>query len=138
MASVEGIAEPEPEAERFYPLRITEQAAADIDDANNYLAKKAGAAFAEKWEEGLIQEIRKLSSQPYKYDVDLLETQRLKRETRDLTYRLKPGVVAYRIFYAIVESDMEPTSVVIIHVRHGSRRPITKKEGGALRRSMNF
>ena len=138
MASVDGPAEPEPEAERFYPLRITEQAATDIDAASDYLTKKAGVAFAEQWEEGLFKEIRKLSNLPYKYDIALLETQRMKRETRDLTYRLKPGGVAYRIFYAIVESDLEPTSVVIIHVRHGSRRPITKKEGAALRKSMDF
>ena len=126
-------AEETPEADHFYPLRITEHAADNIDDAHAYLTEKADEAFATKWEEGLFAEIRRLSHQPFKHDIASLETRRLGRETRDVPYRLRRGGVAYRIFYTIVQSDGEPVSVVILHVRHGSRCSLTVKEASSIR-----
>jgi hypothetical protein len=99
--------------------------------------EKTDEAFAANWEEGLFMEICRLSHQPYKHDIALLETRRLGRETRDVTYRPHRGGVAYRLFYTVVQSEGEPASMVIIHVRHGSRRPITAKEAASIRASID-
>lgn len=125
-----------PEAERYYPLRLTDHAADNIDDAHAYLSETVDEAFAAKWEEGLFTEIRRLSSQPYKHDIASLETRRLGRETRDVTYRLRRGGVAYRVFYTVVQSDEEPAFIVILHVRHGSRRAVPEKEAALIRASL--
>lgn len=60
------------------------------------------------------------------------EQARFRQEIRQIIYRRRAGSVAYRVLYTIVEAEDDAPYVRILHVRHGSARPITRAEAREL------
>ena len=108
-----------------YRLRITERAARDIAQATVHFMDTAGDHIAEQWQEGLYAAFATLVSQPHRYA--LIPEAVFRQETRQLLFRRTNHSVAYRLLYIIIEVDDGPT-VVLIHVRHASARPLSRAE----------
>jgi plasmid stabilization system protein ParE len=118
--------EPEEEPFRTYALRFTPRARADVDTAHARLMELAGEKVADEWQAGLFAAIATLATTPRRQIAP--ESARFQQEVRQLVYRRRPGSVAYRILYTIVETEEDAPYVRILHVRHGSARPITRAE----------
>ena len=85
-------------------------------------------ALAGQWAAGLYNELARLATHPARYPLAQKETRLFKQETRQMIYRRASSAVAYRILFTIAEDTDDGPTVIIIHVRHGSRRPPTREE----------
>lgn len=116
-----------------YAVRLSVRARDDVTEAALWLAELNGDSVkAEAWSERLYQEIGKLATSARAYAVAARETKYFGRETRQMLYRRNAASTAYRIFFTIAEDGPDGASVTILHVRHGSRKPLTRKEAGEI------
>lgn len=108
-------------------IRSTKRARGDMEAAEERLAALAGEEIAEAWTEGLESEIAKLAQLPTRWPI--AEEDKLFRESvRRMLYRRTPSGPAYRILFVMRESSDDAPTVTIIHVRHSSQKPMTRKE----------
>ncbi len=123
--------EPE-ETSRPYALRFTQRALHDMDSAHAHFMESAGAEVADEWRIGLLDAVATLATMPRRQEA-APESRRFKQEVRQLIYRRRLGSVAYRILFTIhEESGGDPPMVLVIHLRHGAARPITRAEAREL------
>jgi hypothetical protein len=81
-----------------YAIRYTSRARRELIEAALRFREFAGAAIADEWANGFIDEIAHLATGPRQY-AKVPEQNNFKRETRHLVYR-RPGLpVAYRAIY---------------------------------------
>lgn len=114
------------ETPRIYALRFTPRARNDIDAAHARFLVLSGEAVADAWKAGLFDAVATLATTPRRQTAP--ESARFRQEVRQLIYRRRPGSVAYRVLFTLVEADADAPYVRILHVRHGSARPITRAE----------
>lgn len=114
------------EMPRIYGLRFTPRAAADIDAAHARFMELSSEELADEWKAGLFDAVAPLSTMPHRQIAP--ENARFQQEVRQLIYRRRMGSVAYRILFTIMESQEDAPYVRILHVRHGSARPMTRAE----------
>ncbi len=111
-----------------YEVRFTARAQRDLDMATVYFAETASADVAIAWREGIYQAISSLSTFPRRCPH---APQKFRHEVRQLLYRRPGSKIFYRILFAITSEDISfggvPT-VYILHIRHASTRPITRKQ----------
>lgn len=111
---------------RTYVVRFTLRAAADIDAAHARFVDFSGEEIADEWKAGLFDAVAPLSTIPHRQIAP--ENSRFQQEVRQLIYRRRTGSVAYRILFTIIDSQADAPYIRILHVRHGSARPITRAE----------
>ena len=114
------------EEPRFYALRITPRAAADIDAAHARFVELTDEEIADDWKAGLLEAVAPLAFMPHRQIAP--EQARFQQEIRQIIYRRRTGSVAYRVLFTIVEEKDDASYVRILHVRHGAARPITRAE----------
>jgi plasmid stabilization system protein ParE len=116
------------EADRVYAVRLDPRARADIDAAHVHFVEISGDAVADEWQNGLFAALATLAQLPRRQPI-APENRHFRREVRQLVYRRRPGSVAYRVLFTInSEAADEAPSVYILHVRHGTARPMTQAE----------
>lgn len=116
-----------------YAVRFSVQAQQDVIDAAFRLAEiTQEPTLAQQWAEGLYREVGRLATNPRVYAVTERETRLFGRETRQMLYRRSSSSVAYRVLFTIREAAEEGPTIIVIHVRHGGRRPPTRDEAHRL------
>ena len=121
--------EPDDSSPAVYAVRISVQAEQDVVEAMLRLAELTQEpAAARNWKDGLYQQLATLATHPRRLPIATQETRRFGRETRQMLYRRTRDSAAYRIFFSIAEDVVDGPTVRIIHVRHASRRPLTREE----------
>jgi plasmid stabilization system protein ParE len=111
-----------------YVLRVQEHAARDINAAYVRLAELTSPENADEWQDGLRQAIASLATSPRRCP---LVPEKFRHETRQLLYRRPGSQVAYRILFTIIGEQAQspdPPTVIILHIRHASARPITRTQ----------
>jgi len=86
--------------------------------------------LADEWKAGLFEAVAPLATMPHRQIAP--EQVRFRQEIRQIIYRRRAGSVAYRVLYTIVEAEDDAPYIRILHVRHGSARPITRAEAREL------
>lgn len=105
------------EASRVYAIRVSESARDDLQDS-------------------LFAVLRQLATFPGKH-VIAPENRFFTDEMRQLVYRRRPASPAYRVLFTILDDPEEGPSINVIHVRHGSRRPMTRTEARERQRAIH-
>ena len=125
-----------------HALRFEEAARDDIDEGYDYIAAFSGEAIAALWQDGLFETIGKLATLPYRYPI-APEATALGLPVRGFSYR-RPfsgeSSPAYRVLYIVDDGQaalQEGPTVTVIMVRHGARRPLTRREGRERRQRLN-
>ena len=119
-----------PEEPKLYALRITPRAERDIETAIVHFSDTAGLEIAQAWRGRLFEEIAGLATNPTRFPVapEMPFLRGFKREFRQLVWRRTVSSVAYRIIFWIDEDSDDGPTVTIAYVRHGSAKPITRKD----------
>jgi plasmid stabilization system protein ParE len=95
-----------------YRLRITARAMGDADEAYAWIAERSPTQ-AERWYQGLFQQIETLTSQPTRCP-RAAESDKFPEEIRELLYGKRKN--KYRIIFTIRED-----TVVVLYIHHGAR-----------------
>ena len=122
-----GPAAEEGEPSIIYSLRFAARAARDLDEIRVRIADTHGDAASFAWDDGFGRLFRSLSTNPRRYAVPL-DAQGFAGDVRHVTYRREAGTAPYRLIYKVIDIGEEGRQVVLIHVRHGAARPVTKRE----------
>lgn len=109
-----------------FALRFTPRARADIEAAHARFAELSGPDMADEWQAGLLDAAATLARTPHRALAP--ENARFAQDVRQLIYRRRRGSVAYRLLFVLVETPDDPPFVRILHVRHGSARPVTRTQ----------
>ncbi len=112
----------------LYTLRFAERARRDLDAATVRYAEAVTPEAAVAWREGLYQALASLTSFPRRCP---LAPDRFWGEVRQLIYRHPGSSLSHRILFATVREEqgaLDAPAVVILHVRHGAARAITRAE----------
>ncbi len=115
------------EPQKRYAIRFVADAAMDLDAAFHHLVDTAGFDLAQEWRARLAQEILSLATNPTRFPL-APENRHFSYPARQLVWRRTVSSVAYRVLFWIAEEEGEAPTVAIFHIRHGSARPITRKE----------
>lgn len=114
---------------RSYAVRLSKQADQDAAEATVHLdAAAQDNTLALKWLTGLYLEIGRLATLPRFHSVAARESRLFGLETRRMVYRRSTASVAYLVFFSITEEGEDGPTVTITHIRHGSRKPLTRAE----------
>lgn len=120
--------EPEPTA-TAYTVRLSECGIRDLEAIVYYLDETQGRTAALSWRQGLYGVIQGLAQNPRRFAVQIEESRKLKDEVRRELYRATPGGTAvYALFYFVQDTSDDGPLVTVIHIRHASRKPITRAE----------
>ncbi len=99
-----------------YRIVVTARAKADAVEAFRWFAERSPTAAA-RWYAGLERAIVKLDQNPERHPIAEDESDRVGFTMRQMRYGRRRGV--YVLLFSV-----EGESVVLHHVRHGSRGPI--------------
>lgn len=112
----------------IYAIRITEHARRDIDAATIHFADTASPEIAVAWREELYTVIASLATFPRRCP---FPPEQFRREVRQMQYRRTGSQVTYRVLFRIDGEEvasLDPPTVIILHIRHGSARPLTRTQ----------
>jgi plasmid stabilization system protein ParE len=126
MTSTEGSAE-EDDRPTVYVIRYSERALRDIDEVLSWLKDNVSEEAAVEWRDGFFTRVSILSTFPMGHPA-APEASRFARPVRHLLYRRLSSASGHRVLFTLSSPIGEPPTVTILHVRHTSRRPITKAE----------
>jgi toxin ParE1/3/4 len=96
----------------------TYQAHADLNDVLQWLLEQQAGDPGLRWFDGLQEAIETLSEHPHRCGL-ATESESFGFEVRQLIHGRKPHL--YRVLFTI-----EDDTVVILHIRHGRRLPVTR------------
>lgn len=118
------------EEPKQYALRLTPRAERDIEAAIVHFADTAGFEIALAWRGRLFEEITSLATNPTRFPFapEMPFLRNFKGEFRQLVWRRAASSVAYRIIFWIEEESDDGPTVNVAYVRHGSAKPITRKD----------
>ena len=111
-----------------YAIRTREYARRDINAATVRLAELVSDAAALAWSQELKEAIGSLATLPRRCP---RVPEPFHGEVRQMLYRRSHSSLVYRVLFRITgeEADSpEPPTIVIIHVRHGAARPLTRAQ----------
>ena len=114
-------------APRRYALRLLPRAERDIEAHAERMATLTDPANAQAWHAGLFAAIAGLAEDPQRCPI-VPEQARFRRETRQFLYRPKPGGPVWRVLFTLRASEEDAPALILLHVRHGAQRPITRRE----------
>jgi plasmid stabilization system protein ParE len=102
----------------MYRIRVTARALADAEAAHAWMAETISPAFAERWYQGLFEQIDTLMRHPNRCPI-AQESRRFPVEIRELIYGKQKHKNKYRILFSI---DQE--TVTILYVHHSARKEL--------------
>jgi plasmid stabilization system protein ParE len=114
-----------------YALRIGARAERDVIEATVRFSELSGDEVAREWQRGLFVVLAALADNPRRFPV-APESSRFSEEARQYVYRRTGSSVAYRLLYFVQDTGTDGPTVTLIHVRHGSARPISRAEARAI------
>ena len=115
------------EAEKIYAIRYRRQAQADVEEILVSLAERIDYDHAAAWYLGFQNALASLGTLPKRLPI-ADEIRFFQNEVRVFLFRQTPRGASFRIFYTVIESEEDVPYVYILHVRHGSRKPVTWAE----------
>lgn len=88
-----------------------------------------------EWHQGLYTAISGLTQNPRRYAVQSAESKKIGREVRREIYRHTPRnrATAYYLFYMVQDETDDGPLVTVVHIRHTSRKPMTRAEAKNIR-----
>ena len=112
-----------------YALRLSPQAQRDIVEAASRLASLAQDPEAgERWGEALYDELAKLATLPGRVAVAERQMRLFGQQMRRTIYRQTATSTAYLVFFSLTEEGEDGPTLNVVHIRHGSRKPLTRAE----------
>jgi plasmid stabilization system protein ParE len=108
-----------------FRVEITPQAFDDLDSIADYIREHSSFAVAEKWFNGIIDDIASLKDMPARCPV-APESEDIGEEVRLLLHGRKNRT--YKIYYAINHETPSSGTVQVFHVRHWARKPVSEDE----------
>jgi plasmid stabilization system protein ParE len=105
-------------------VRIRERARRDLAQGFDHQVKWNGYKIADEWDEGFIDALGTLSENPRSCP-PCPELENRRQEFRQLWYRRTPDATPWRAIFTIDDTE---NLVDVLHLRHGARRPLTRKE----------
>ncbi len=111
-----------------YSIRFTERAQRDIDSATLRLAETSSPMLAVEWREGLYLALESLALFPRRCPI---APEKFNFEVRQTLHRRSKSTSAYRILFTLKgegENSLDSPTVFILHIRHASSRPVTRKQ----------
>ena len=99
-----------------YRLRITARAVVDADEAYAWITEHLSPAQAERWYQGLFQQMETLTQHPTRCP-RAAESHKFPEELRELLYGKRKN--KYRIIFTIRDND-----VVVLYVHHAARKEL--------------
>ena len=125
------MSESESEPIKRYALRFIGDAVQNIEDAFHHQADTAGFDLAQEWRGRLAKEIASLATNPTRFPL-APESRLFRLPVRHLVWRRTVSSVAYRILFWIEENEDDAPAVIILQIRHGSAKPVSRKEARKL------
>lgn len=110
-----------------YIIRSHERAREDIDAAHEWIAKNVSPDIADEWLSGLEDTIAGLSEFPRRCP----RAEKFRGEVRRLLYRRPGSRIEHHVLFRITgeeQNSLDPPTVTLLHVRHSSARPLTRRE----------
>ncbi len=108
-----------------FRVEIAPQAFDDLDSIADYIREYSSFSVAEKWFNGIIDDIASLREMPAKCPV-APESEDIGEEVRLLLHGRKNR--AHKIYYAINYETPSSGTVQVFHVRHWARKPVSEDE----------
>jgi plasmid stabilization system protein ParE len=108
-----------------FRVEIEPQAFDDLDAIAEYIKKKRSFTVAERWFNGVIDDIASLKEMPARCPI-ALESEELGDEVRLLLQGRKNRT--YKIYFAIRYETPATGTVRVFHVRHLARRALSSNE----------
>ncbi len=112
----------------IYDVRLTEPAEIEVEAEHERLSDVVSPEYADRWQDGLLAEINRLSLFPASHEVapenDLYDVP-VRRALYFGPSRRRRSASTYRILFHIVEpTEGEAGGLVrVLHVWHGAQRP---------------
>lgn len=108
-----------------FRVEIAPQALDDLDAIADYIKARSSFAVAEKWFNGIFDEIASLREMPARCPV-AAESEDVGREIRLLLHGRRNR--SYKVYYSISYETPATGTVRVFHVRHWARRPVSGDE----------
>ncbi len=122
------------EPQQVYAVRFSAQANREIKEATVRLADLTGDdVLAQEWLEGLYEAAATLATYPGRFALRPDESRKIGIEVRRQLYQRSAGSAAYHLYYRVEEQGEDGPRVMVLHVRHASRKPITRAEANDIR-----
>ena len=97
-----------------------------MDAAYAHFVNTAGLEIADDWKESLLEAIAGLAFMPHRQIVP--EAARFRRMVHQIIHRRPGSRVAYRVLFSVAETGPDGPVVIILVLRHGAAKPITRAE----------
>jgi len=108
-----------------FHVEIQPQAYDDLDLIAGYIKDRSSFATAEKWFNGIMDQIATLEAMPERCPI-ASESEDLGQQVRVLLYGRKNRT--YRVFFGVKQTSPSHGVVSVYHVRHWARKPLTNEE----------
>ena len=108
-----------------FEVQITDEAFGDLDAIAGFIKSQASIDIARKWFAGIIGTIETLGEMPARCAL-APEAEDLQDEVRLLLHGRKNR--AFKIYFKIHQETESSGSVIVFHVRHWARKPLTNEE----------
>ena len=113
--------------EQTYAIRFSRRARLDLDEAHVCLADYTDADHANSWYNGFLDALAALADNPNRHPV-ASETRFFQGTVYVYLYRLTARSAGSHVFFAIIDDTADAPYVYIIHIRHASRKLMTRAE----------
>lgn len=111
-----------------YIIRTKERAKRELTAEYVRLADVISEATANQWLDEIYDAIASLAQFPRRCPIS---PEQFTRETRQLRYQRRGSQISHRVLFTITNEEpdaLEPPTVTIVHLRHASARPMTRRE----------
>lgn len=108
-----------------FRVEIEPEALEDLDSIADYIKARSSFATAEKWFNGMMNDIASLKEMPARCPL-APEAKELGAEIRLLLHGKKNR--GYKIYFTIHQKTESSGSVQVLHVRHWARKPLGNQE----------
>jgi plasmid stabilization system protein ParE len=118
-----------------YSVRFSPRAERETAEAATWLAEIVGSDdLAVEWFLGIKAAAGTLATNPRRFPVHADASRKLGRQVRGLLFqRRSASTAAYHLYYSIEDNGDDGPTVRVVHVRHASRKPITRAEAKEIR-----
>lgn len=121
------------EGPRAYAIRFHPQAQRDLAEARAWQARQIGEDEADAWQEAMLDGIATLATNPARIALALESRPprpKFSRPVRAFVWRRMSNGSVWRILFSVIENEADAPFVFILHIRHGARKPMTRREAG--------
>jgi plasmid stabilization system protein ParE len=108
-----------------FRVEIQPQAFDDLDRLADYIKARGSLRAAEKWFNGIIDEIASLKELPQRCPI-APESEELGQEVRVLFFGRRNR--RYKVYFSITHQTPTTGLVSIFHIRHWAKQPLSNEE----------